>query len=75
LTDEAYIEEIRKAARELRRKNWIHDEGFAALLEDGILRPSPWHTDHVHLRFAGEDGRVVLGSSAPQGDGAIGSDR
>lgn len=54
LTDEAYIEEIRRAAGELRRRHWIHDEGYAALMEDGLLRPSPWHTDHVHLRFVGE---------------------
>jgi hypothetical protein len=69
LTDEAYIEEIRRAAAELRRKRWIHDEGYAALMEDGLLRPSPWHVDHVHLRFAGEPARTLLAprTEAPAG--------
>jgi hypothetical protein len=65
LTDEAYIEEIRRAADELRRRHWIHDEGYAALMEDGILRPSPWHVDHVHLRFAGELGRPLFAPEPP----------
>ena len=60
LTDEAYIEEIRRAAEGLRRRHWIHDEGYAALMEDGLLRPSAWHVDHVHLRFAGEPAAALL---------------
>jgi hypothetical protein len=60
LTDEAYIEEIRRAADGLRRRHWIHDEGYAALMEDGLLRPSAWHVDHVHLRFAGEPAAALL---------------
>jgi hypothetical protein len=57
-TDQAYIDEIRKALDELKRKRWIHDEAFAALGEDGLLRPSPWHVDHVHIRFRGETAAV-----------------
>jgi hypothetical protein len=60
LTDEAYVDEIRKAAERLRRRRWIHDEGYGALVEEGLLRPSPWHTDHVHIRFDGEPGRVLI---------------
>jgi len=65
LTDEAYIDEIRRAAKELRRKRWIHDEGYAALMEDGLLRPSAWHVDHVHVRFAGEPAAPQLTPTAP----------
>jgi len=57
-TDQAYIDEIRKALQVLRRKRWIHDEAFGALGEDGLLRPSPWHVDHLHVRFVGENARV-----------------
>ncbi len=53
-TDQAYIDEIRKALPELRSKRWIHDEAYSALAEEGLLRPSPWHVDHVHIRFAGK---------------------
>ena len=60
LTDEAYIDEIRRALPELQRRHWIHDEAFGALMEEGILRPSPWHVDHVHVRFAGEDGLPLV---------------
>lgn len=52
-TDQAYIDEIRKALPELRKKRWIHDEAYSALAEEGLLRPSPWHVDHVHIRFSG----------------------
>lgn len=60
LTDQAYVDEIRKAAERLRKRRWIHDEGYGALVEEGLLRPSSWHTDHVHLRFAGEQARVLV---------------
>jgi hypothetical protein len=53
-TDQAYIDEIRKALPVLRKKKWIHDEAYSALAEEGLLRPSPWHVDHVHIRFSGE---------------------
>ncbi len=58
LTDQVYIDEIRKALPKLRAKRWIHEEAYGALGEEGILRPSPWHTDHVHVRFAGKRARV-----------------
>ncbi len=32
----------------------MHDEAFGALGEEGLLRASPWHTDHMHIRFKGE---------------------
>jgi hypothetical protein len=57
-TDQAYIDEIRKAIEVLKQRRWIHDEAYGALGEDGLLRPSPWHVDHVHIRFAGKPGRV-----------------
>jgi hypothetical protein len=57
-TDQAYIDEIRRALPKLRRKRWIHDEAYGALGEEGLLRPSPWHTDHVHIRFIGDDAVV-----------------
>ena len=53
-TDQVYIDEIRKALPKLRAKRWIHDEAFDALGEEGLLRASPWHVDHVHVRFIGE---------------------
>jgi hypothetical protein len=52
--DEQYMRELRKAAVELRERRWIKDDGFAGLSEDGLVRVSPWHTDHVHVRFGGE---------------------
>ncbi len=58
LTDQAYVDEIRKALPGLRRKRWIHDEAFGALGEEGLLRPSSWHTDHVHITFKGESAKV-----------------
>ena len=60
-TDQAYIDQIRKALGELRRKKWIHDEAYGALGEEGLLRPSPWHVDHVHVRFQGEPALVPKG--------------
>ncbi len=55
--DEQYLREVHKAADVLRERRWIKDVGFAALTEEGVLRASPWHTDHVHVRFVGEHGR------------------
>lgn len=57
-TDQAYIDEVRKALPELRKKRWIHDEAYSALMEEGLLRPSPWHVDHVHIRFKGPEAVV-----------------
>jgi hypothetical protein len=65
-TDQVYIDEIRKALDKLRRKRWIHEEAYGALGEDGLLRASAYHIDHVHIRFAGEPAAVpeVLGFDA-----------
>jgi hypothetical protein len=57
-TDQAYIDEIRKVLPKLRAKRWIHDEAYGALGEEGLLRASPWHVDHVHVRFVGEKAAV-----------------
>jgi len=57
-TDQAFIDAMREALQVLRRKQWIHEESYGLLQEDGLLRPSPWHTDHVHVRFVGGEGEV-----------------
>ncbi len=57
-TDEAYIEAVRRELDDLHRKRWIHDEAYGALGEDGFFRPSPWHVDHVHVRFKGASADV-----------------
>lgn len=72
-TDQIYIDEIRRALEVLRRKRWIHDEAYGALGEDGLLRPSPWHTDHVHIRFRGKPAEVPVPlrfAADPPPDGA-----
>jgi hypothetical protein len=51
LTDQVFIDAIRQALPGLRRKQWIGAEAHALLGEDGLLRHSPWHVDHVHVRF------------------------
>lgn len=56
-TDDAYVREIRRAAETLRRRRWIKDDGFEGLFDDTRVRPSPWHVDHMHIRFAGTPGR------------------
>lgn len=60
LTDQAYIDAIRQGIEVLKRRRWIHDEAYAALGEDGLLRPSPWHVDHVHVRFVGKPASVPV---------------
>jgi hypothetical protein len=57
--DEVYMREIHRAAQTLRDRRWIKVDGFAALSEDGLLRASHWHTDHIHVRFSGELGRAA----------------
>ena len=56
-TDDAYIREIRRAAETLRSRRWIKDAGFEGLFDDSLIRPSPWHVDHMHIRFSGDPGR------------------
>jgi hypothetical protein len=61
LADAAYVEAIREVLPELRKRRWIHDEAVEVLGDDAVLRASPWHTDHVHVRFAGEPAVVSDG--------------
>jgi hypothetical protein len=56
-TDDVYVREIRRAAETLKERRWIKDAGWEGLFDDRIVRASPWHTDHVHIRFAGRPGR------------------
>lgn len=52
-TDDAFIREIRRAAEVLRTRRWIKEAGLEGLHNDDIMRASPWHTDHIHIRFSG----------------------
>ncbi|MBM4356906.1 MAG: hypothetical protein FJ096_02245 [Deltaproteobacteria bacterium] len=52
LADAAYVAAIRSVLPALRKRRWIKDETAEALASDDLLRASPWHTDHVHVRFA-----------------------
>lgn len=58
--DQVYIDQIRRVLPELRRRRWIHNESFQALGSDGLLRHSPWHVDHVHVRFAATTKKLAL---------------
>jgi hypothetical protein len=58
--DEVYRREVIAVAPSLVDKRWLKAEAAAALSEDGILVASPWHTDHVHVRFRGEDARPIF---------------
>lgn len=51
--DDAYIREIRRAAEVLRTRRWIKEAGYEGIHNDAIMRPSPWHVDHIHVRFSG----------------------
>jgi hypothetical protein len=57
-TDDAYVREIRRAAEVLRTRRWIKDAGFEQLFDDALVRPSPWHVDHIHIRFSGQPARA-----------------
>lgn len=57
-TDDAYVREIRRAAEVLRTRRWIKDAGFEQLFDDALVRPSPWHADHIHIRFSGQPARA-----------------
>jgi hypothetical protein len=50
-----------RVAPSLHERGFIKDAGVLALAEDGVLVASPWHTDHVHVRFAGEQARTLFG--------------
>ncbi len=58
--DDAYRREVIRAAPILHEKKLIKEAGLVALGEDGVLVASPWHTDHVHVRFSGEKGRSMF---------------
>jgi hypothetical protein len=58
--DDVYRREIVREAKLLHEKAWIADGARGALSEEGVLVASPWHTDHVHVRFAGERARSLL---------------
>jgi hypothetical protein len=58
--DEVYRREVVAIVPSLVEKRWLKAEAAAALSEDGILVASPWHTDHAHVRFRGEDARPIF---------------
>ena len=64
-TDDVYVREIKRAADKLRERRWIKDWVYETLIDDNLLRPSAWHTDHLHLRFVGEPGRAWFAPSEP----------
>ena len=51
--DDVYIQEMRGAAKVLKERRWIKDAGFEGLFDDRVVRASPWHVDHFHVRFTG----------------------
>lgn len=55
--DDVYRREVVAAGPALVERKWLKDEAATALSEDGIIVASPWHTDHFHVRFRGEEGR------------------
>ena len=58
--DDVYLREVRKAAEKLHQHRLIKDVGWEGLSDDLIVRPSPWHTDHLHVRFAGPAGKPTF---------------
>ncbi len=58
--DDVYRREVVRVAPSLFEKKWIEQAGSVALSEDGVLVASPWHTDHIHVRFSGEKARVLF---------------
>jgi hypothetical protein len=65
--DEEFIGEVRRAAETLRERGWISKGAASAIAEDRLLKHAPWHTDHVHVRFSGERGRVPWGQEGESG--------
>jgi hypothetical protein len=51
--DGEVVAAVRSAARELHKRRLVLDETLLFFDDDSKLRASPWHTDHVHVRFAG----------------------
>lgn len=58
--DDVYLREVRKAAEKLHQRRLLKDVGLEGLSDDAIVRPSPWHTDHFHVRFAGPPGKAAF---------------
>ena len=65
IVDDEYRREIVRVAPSLIEKKWLGSMARDALAEDGIVVASPWHTDHVHVRFSGEKGRAPFMPEAP----------
>lgn len=59
-TDGVYVREIRSAIPILEQRRWIQRAAIEALRDDRVLRPSPWHTDHLHVRFGGAPARTSM---------------
>ncbi|MFO0614187.1 MAG: hypothetical protein U0414_16465 [Polyangiaceae bacterium] len=58
--DEAFRAEVIRVAPDLARRSFIGEAALGSLSEDGVIVASPWHTDHFHVRFGGEQGRAPL---------------
>lgn len=58
--DDVYRREVVRATPKLFEKRFIKEAALTALGEDGLLVASPWHTDHVHVRFGGEKARALF---------------
>lgn len=58
--DDVYRRELVRVAPDVRKAGLIKDDALAALSEDGVVVASPWHTDHFHVRFRGEQGRPLF---------------
>ena len=59
--DDVYRREVVRVVPRLFERRLLKESARTALGEEGILVASPWHTDHVHVRFAGEKGRALFG--------------
>jgi hypothetical protein len=60
--DDVYRREIIRCVPKLFEKRFVKEAALTALGEDGLLVASPWHTDHIHVRFSGEKGRALFAS-------------
>jgi hypothetical protein len=58
--DDVYLRELRRAAEKLHERRLLKDPGWEGLSDDAIMRVSPWHTDHLHVRFAGPAGKSAF---------------
>lgn len=58
--DDVYLRELRRAAESLHERRLLKDPGWEGLSDDAIVRVSPWHTDHLHVRFAGPGGKAAF---------------